>query len=128
MRSRGRSYLTLYSSAVLFLATMFMTLLFAAQAFGQHGARIKPAFIIAGDHYELNGRPIQVISGEMHYARIPREYWQARMEMAKAMGVNTIATYVFWNAHEPRPGVYDFSGNNDLAAFIRLAQKEHLHV
>ncbi len=50
------------------------------------------------------------------------------MEMAKAMGLNTIATYVFWNVHEPQPGVYDFSGNLDLAAFIRLAQEEHLNV
>ncbi len=68
-----------------------------------------------------NGKPYQVIAGEMHYARIPREYWRTRMQMAKAMGLNTIATYVFWNVHEPTPGVYDFSGNYDLAAFIKLA-------
>jgi len=85
-------------------------------------------FAVQGDHFVLDGKPIQVISGEIHYARIPREYWKQRMDMARAMGLNTIATYVFWNVHEPRPGVYDFTGNNDLAAFLKLAQQEHLHV
>jgi beta-galactosidase len=102
--------------------------MFAAPADGQNASASKHSFVVAGDHFELDGKPFQVISGEMHYARIPREYWRARMEMAKAMGLNTIAAYVFWNVHEPRPGVYDFSGNNDVGAFIRLAQEEHLHV
>jgi len=88
----------------------------------------KRGLVVVGDHFELNGKPIQILSGEMHYERIPHEYWKARMEMAKAMGLNTIATYVFWNVHEPRPGVYDFSGDHDLAAFLRLAQQEHLNV
>jgi beta-galactosidase len=86
------------------------------------------SFAVQGDHFVLDGKPFQVIAGEMHYERIPREYWRARMEMAKAMGLNTIATYVFWNMHEPRPGVYDFSGNNDVVAFLKLAQEEHLYV
>ncbi len=86
------------------------------------------SFKVVGDHFELNGKPYLMVSGEMHYARIPREYWRARMEMAKAMGLNTLATYVFWNVHEPKPGVYDFSGNNDLVAFLKLAQEEHLYV
>ncbi|QNI35102.1 beta-galactosidase [Alloacidobacterium dinghuense] len=64
----------------------------------------------------------------MHYVRIPRAYWRARLKMAKAMGLNTISTYVFWNEHEPRPGEYDFSGNNDVAEFIREAQEEGLYV
>jgi beta-galactosidase GanA len=55
----------------------------------------------------------------MHYARIPREYWRSRLKMAKAMGLNTVTTYVFWNVHEPKPGVFDFSGNADVAEFIR---------
>ncbi len=76
----------------------------------------------------LDGRPLQIISGEMHYPRIPRAYWRHRMRMALAMGLNTITTYVFWNLHEPRPGVFDFRGNNDVAAFIRTAQEEGLHV
>lgn len=86
------------------------------------------SFKVVGDHFELDGKPFQVLSGEIHYARVPREYWRDRIRMAKAMGLNTIATYVFWNVHEPRPGVYDFSGQNDLAAFIRIAQEEHMYV
>ncbi len=76
----------------------------------------------------LDGKPFQIISGEMHYPRIPRAYWRSRLKMAKAMGLNTITTYVFWNVHEPQPGVYDFSGQNDVAEFIREAQEEGLFV
>lgn len=79
-------------------------------------------------NFTLDGKPFQVISGEMHYARIPRAYWRDRFKMAKAMGLNTITTYVFWNVHEPQPGAYDFSGNNDVAEFIREAQQEGLYV
>ena len=83
---------------------------------------------ISGDKFLLEGKPFQIISGEMHYPRIPREYWRARLKMAHAMGLNTISTYVFWNLHEPKPGVYDFSGQLDVAEFIREAQEEGLHV
>ncbi|HEV2181574.1 MAG TPA: beta-galactosidase family protein [Gemmatimonadaceae bacterium] len=77
----------------------------------------------------LDGMPFQIIAGEMHYARIPRQYWRHRLRMAKAMGLNTIATYVFWNYHELRPGVFDFhSGNRDLVEFVREAQQEGLWV
>jgi len=124
MRSSDK-YPVLRSGIVL---SLLVALLMTGSMWAQKSAASKPAFVIEGDHFALNGKPIQILSGEMHYARIPREYWQARMEMAKAMGLNTIATYVFWNVHEPKPGVYDFSGNNDLVAFVRLAQKEHLHV
>jgi beta-galactosidase len=85
-------------------------------------------FAIEGDHFVLDGKPFQIISGEMHYARIPREYWRDRLKKARAMGLNTVSTYVFWNAHEPKPGVYDFSGQLDAAAFIRMAQEEGLYV
>src|SRR6185312_4731031 len=80
------------------------------------------SFTIQGDHFDLDGRPFQILSGEMHYARIPRAYWRDRMEMAKAMGLNTVATYVFWNVHEPEPGNFNFSGNADLPEFLREAQ------
>lgn len=85
-------------------------------------------FGIEGDHFALDGKPFQIISGELHYARIPREYWRDRLKKARAMGLNTISTYVFWNVHEPRPGVYDFTGRADVAAFIRTAQEEGLYV
>lgn len=77
----------------------------------------------------LDGRPFQIISGEMHPARIPKEYWRHRIRMAKAMGCNTIAAYIFWNYHEASPGVFDFSSENrDIAAFIRICQEEKMWV
>jgi beta-galactosidase len=83
---------------------------------------------ISGERFLLDGKPFQIISGEMHYARVPREYCRARLKMARAMGLNTISTYVFWTLHEPKPGVYDFSGQLDVAEFLREAQEEGLHV
>jgi beta-galactosidase len=64
---------------------------------------------------------VQLVSGELHYARIPRVYWKHRLEMAAAMGLNAISTYVFWNRHETQPGRYDFDGENDVAEFLRQA-------
>lgn len=64
----------------------------------------------------------------MHYPRIPRAYWRQRFRMARAMGLNTVTAYVFWNEHEIKPGVYDFSGQRDIAEFIREAQSEGLYV
>ncbi len=75
-----------------------------------------------------NGKPTRIISGEMHYLRIPHQYWKHRLQMLKAMGANTVATYVFWNAHEAEPGKWDFSGDKNLAEFIRIAGEEGLHV
>jgi len=85
-------------------------------------------FKVENGQFTLDGKPFRIISGEMHYARVPRAYWRDRLRMAKAMGLNSITTYVFWNEHEPKPDVYDFSGNNDVAEFIREAQEEGLYV
>src|ERR1017187_4163627 len=87
-----------------------------------------PALVAGKGQFLLNGRPFQIISGEMHYARVPREYWRDRFRKARAMGLNTISTYVFWNFHESVPGRYDFDGQKDIAAYIRLAGEEGLHV
>src|SRR5450631_1239259 len=86
------------------------------------------SFALGDSAFLLDGKPFQMISGEMHYPRIPHEAWRSRMKMAKAMGLNTIGTYVFWNLHEPEKGRYDFSGNNDIAEFVRIAQEEGLWV
>lgn len=82
------------------------------------------------DHgtFSINGKNVQLICGEMHYPRIPREYWRDRMRRARAMGLNTLSAYVFWNFHERTPGVFDFSGQADIAAFVRTAQEEGLYV
>jgi beta-galactosidase len=105
---------------------------FTALSLALPGKAEKPnpphTFAVEGSQFTLDGKPFQIISGEMHYARIPRAYWRQRLRMARAMGLNTISTYVFWNLSEPRPGVYDFTGNNDVAEFIREAQQEGLYV
>jgi beta-galactosidase len=85
-------------------------------------------FALADSAFLLDGKPFQMISGEMHYPRVPREAWRARMKMAKAMGLNTIGTYVFWNLHEPQKGKFDFSGNNNIAEFVKIAREEGLWV
>jgi beta-galactosidase len=105
-------------------AALLATALIARAATAQGSTRLSAD----SARFLLDGRPFQIISGEMHYARIPREYWRDRLRKARAMGLNTISTYVFWNLHEPAPGHYDFSGQHDVAAYIRLAQAEGLHV
>ena len=107
----------------LFIFTLLTIGCFIAQSQSKH------VFSLTKDQFMLDGRPFQLISGEMHPARIPREYWQHRIQMAKAMGCNTIAAYIFWNYHESSPGQFDFkTGNHDIAAFIKLCQQEGMWV
>lgn len=96
----------------------------------QASAQKKPqTFAISGGQFLLNDKPVKIHSGEMHYARIPKEYWRHRLRMVKAMGLNTVATYVFWNYHNTAPGVWDFkTGNRNLVEYIRTAQEEGLLV
>lgn len=95
---------------------------------GLAGAAPPHRFEVGKGAFLLDGQPFQILSGELHYPRIPRAYWRDRLQKAKAMGLNTVCTYVFWNVHEPKPGVWDFSGEKDLAAFVRTAQEEGLFV
>ena len=85
-------------------------------------------FRLGESEFLLNGKPFRIMAGEIHYQRIPREYWADRLMKVKAAGLNTVGTYVFWNALEPEPGQWDFSAGNDLAAFIRTAQRVGLWV
>ncbi len=85
-------------------------------------------FEIKEGNFFLNGKPFTVYSGEMHYPRVPSEYWKHRLEMMKAMGLNTVTTYVFWNYHEEAPGKWNFSGEKDLQKFIKTAQEVGLYV
>ena len=85
-------------------------------------------FELGETDFLLDGKPLVMVAGEMHYPRIPKEAWRQRMKMAKAMGINCIGTYVFWNLHEPEKGVYNFKENNDIASFVKIAQEEGLWV
>lgn len=88
-------------------------------------ARSTHVFTLGRDDFQLDGRPFQILSCELHPSRIPAQYWSHRIRMAKAMGCNTIAAYVFWNAHETAEGVYDFrTGNRNLARFLQLVKEE----
>ena len=109
-----------------YLKTIIATLLFSlstltAQARGGDFTAGKNTFL-------LNGQPFVVKAAELHYPRIPHPYWDQRIKMCKALGMNTICLYVFWNIHEQQEGKYDFTGNNDVAAFCRLAQRNGMYV
>ena len=89
----------------------------------------KPGTFTTGEKtFLLNGEPFIVKAAEVHYPRIPRPYWEHRIQMCKALGMNAVCIYIFWNIHEQREGQFDFTGNNDVAEFCRLAQKNGLYV
>ena len=88
-------------------------------------------FRFGGDHnreFLLDSKPFQIRSGEIHPQRIPRQYWRQRIRAAKAMGLNTVSLYIFWNALEKPDHTWDFSGSNDIAAFIDLCTQERMWV
>lgn len=87
----------------------------------------KGVFEIRDDFY-LDGKPFKIISGAVHYFRIVPEYWRDRLEKLKAMGANTVETYVPWNMHEPQKGKFVFEGMLDISRFILLAQELGLYV
>lgn len=92
------------------------------------GAATAHRFEIGDADFLLDGQRLQIRCGEIHFARVPREYWRHRLQMAKAMGLNTICAYLFWNYHEWEEGKYDWSGQRDAAEFCRIAQEEGLWV
>lgn len=103
---------------------LIMLIVTCASSCGQPGRK----FEVKDGKFLLEGKSVQLICGEMHYPRIPKEYWRDRLKRAKAMGLNTVSAYVFWNFHERQPGVFDFEGQADLAEFVRTAQEEGLFV
>ena len=108
----------------------FLSILFALlTVFTSLGAPKRGGTFVAGDKtFLLNGKPFVIKAAELHYPRIPRPYWEHRIRMCKALGMNTICLYVFWNIHEQEEGKFNFTDNNDVAAFCRLAQKHGLYV
>lgn len=80
------------------------------------------------DDFYLDGEKFKIISGAIHYFRVVPEYWQDRLEKLKAMGCNTVETYIPWNMHEPKKGQYRFDGMLDVKRFVQTAQKLGLYV
>ena len=100
----------------------------------QRDPAIEPAeglehtFDVSENTFRLNGQPFYYHATEIHPNRIPPQYWRHRLKMVKAMGLNTVSFYIFWNQVESRPGEFNFEGFNDYAKFCRLAQEEGLWV
>ncbi|KAI1372946.1 glycoside hydrolase family 35 protein [Hypoxylon crocopeplum] len=92
-------------------------------------AAAAPAFTYDARSFLLNGEPFVIIGGQMDPQRIPPAYWRDRLAKARAMGLNTIFSYVYWNLLEPKPGQWTSAAeSNDIAAFFRIAQEEGLYV
>lgn len=85
-------------------------------------------FEIKGKDFLLNGKKVNVYSGVMHYFRMQPEYWEDRLTKLKLCGFNTVETYMCWNLHEPKKGVYDFEGMLDIERYIEIAGKVGLNV
>lgn len=85
-------------------------------------------FSIGERDFLLDGQPFVIRCGEIHFPRVPREYWRHRLRMCRALGLNAVCVYLFWNFHEWEEGEYDWSGQADAAEFCRLAQEEGLWV
>jgi beta-galactosidase len=92
------------------------------------GSVPKHTFAIGTNDFLLDGQRFQIRCGEIHAPRVPPEYWRHRLQMARAMGLNTVCAYLFWNLHEPRPGEFNWAGEADAAEFCRIAQEEGLWV
>ena len=111
---------TIQTLALASLLTFAPTEMMAAKKCG--------TFTTGDKTFLLNGKPFVVKAAELHYPRIPRAYWEHRIKMCKALGMNTVCLYVFWNIHEQQEGKFDFTGNNDVAEFCRLCQKNGMYV
>ena len=121
---KPRKVISILSLAALLLAVPAM-----ANAATTAAPKGKPGtFTVGKGTFLLNGEPFIVKAAEVHYPRIPRPYWEHRIQMCKALGMNAVCIYIFWNIHEQKEGQFDFTGNNDVAEFCRLAQKNGLYV
>lgn len=113
----------------LIFATFICTLLVTVQLPGALAQTGRHTFALGESDFLLDGSLFRIISGELHPARIPEEYWRHRIRMTKAMGCNTVSAYLFWNYHEEKEGIYDFhTGNRDISKFISIAAEEGMWV
>ena len=110
------------------LKTLCLAALMATATTTAQAVEAQHTFEVGKGSFMLDGKPFVVKAAEVHYPRIPRPYWEHRIKMCKALGMNTLCLYVFWNIHEQREGEYDFTGQNDVAEFCRLAQKNGMYV
>ncbi|MCH5175764.1 MAG: beta-galactosidase [Prevotellaceae bacterium] len=110
---------------ILCLFSLLAAMMMSAPAFAQ---KAKGTFEAGDGSFLLNGKPFVVKAAEIHYPRIPRAYWEHRIKMCKALGMNTICIYIFWNFHEQEEGQFNWTGDRDVAEFCRLIQKNGMYV
>ena len=110
---------------IIYLFSLVAAMMTVTPAFAQ---KAKGTFETGNGTFLLNGKPFVVKAAEIHYPRIPKPYWEHRIKMCKALGMNTVCIYIFWNIHEQREGEFNFTDNNDVAEFCRLAQKNGMYV
>ena len=84
-------------------------------------------FEIKDKKFLMDGKPINIYSGAMHYFRTLPEYWEDRLTKLKLAGFNTVETYVCWNLHEPKPGEFCFEGMLDIERFVKTAERVGLY-
>jgi len=84
-------------------------------------------FATDNSRFLLDGKPFRILAGAMHYFRVPPAYWQDRLLKLRAMGLNTVETYVAWNLHEPKPGTFRFDAGLDLVRYLTVAAELGLH-
>lgn len=103
-------------------------ILLLTTSLGTNAQKQTERFSVGKNTFMLNEAPFVIKAAEIHYPRIPEAYWEHRIQMCKALGMNTICLYVFWNLHEQQPDQFDFSGNKNIAKFCRLAQKHGMYI
>lgn len=89
---------------------------------------IESGYACTSGYFTFNGKPIIIIIGEFHFSRYDASLWDRELAKIKAQGLDGVSVYVFWNHHEYANGKFDFSGNNDISAFLRLCRKNKLKV
>ncbi|KAJ6757863.1 BETA-GALACTOSIDASE RELATED [Salix koriyanagi] len=114
-------YEALYMRRVLFLVAAVLAVLGSGSIV--HGGDVT----YDGRSLIIGGRRKIVFSGSIHYPRTTPEMWPSLIAKAKEGGLDAIETYVFWNAHEPQPGHYDFSGRHDIVSFIKEVHAQGLY-
>lgn len=118
-----------YSIAV--VAALGAFLCVAGGEVSQEAKEAAPAvhtFVVGEKDFLLDGKPFVIRCGEIHYARIPHQYWRQRLKMLRAMGCNAVGCYMFWNYHERQPGRFHWRWEADAVKFCRIAQEEGLWV
>jgi len=124
-----------FSMPARYLLMAFSVLLLCCATFAAHAndgifppaPAAKPFINFDGHGFLIKGKRTFLASGSLHYGRVPRALWRDRLLRIKRAGFNTVQTYAFWNFHEPQEGKWDFSGDKDLNAFLKLVKAMGLY-